>query len=266
MLDKILVKEVVKPVLIVLVAFILYFAIKGVVKRFFKIRKKVSKKEKTVYELVMNIIKYFIIIVAFLMILDVYGVDTKTLVTSLGVVGLVAGLALQDTLKDFISGISIIFENQYCVGDIIEINSFRGEVISLGIKTTRIKSYTGEIKIIPNRNVTEVINFSQSGSLAIVDVSVAYEEEYSHVEQVLNKLIEKLNADKNIPYMKGKIYLLGINDLSDSSVQVRIIAEVESYRHLEVERILRKEIKNCFDKEKIKIPYPQIEVHNGERI
>lgn len=263
MLDKILIKEVVKPILIILVAFILYFAIKGVVKRFFKIKRKVSKKEKTVYELVMNIIKYFIIIVAFLMILDVYGVDTKTLVTSLGVVGLVAGLALQDTLKDFISGISIIFENQYCVGDIIEINSFRGEVISLGLKTTRIKSYTGEIKIIPNRNVTEVINFSQSETLAIVDIGVAYEEDYSHVEDVLNKLINKLNNEKTIPYVKGNINLLGINELADSSVQVRVVVEVEFYKHYDVERLLRKEIKKCFDEENIKIPYPQVEVHNG---
>ena len=266
MLDKILIKEVVKPILIIVVATFLYFAIKSVVKRIFKIRKKVSKKEKTVYELVMNIIKYFIVIVAFLMILDVYGVDTKTLVTSLGVVGLVAGLALQDTLKDFISGVSIIFENQYCVGDIVEINSFRGEVISLGLKTTRIKSYTGEIKIIPNRNVNEVINFSQSETVAIVDVSVAYEEDYSHVEQVLNKLLDNLNENKKIPYLKGKINLLGINELSDSSIQVRIVAEVESYKHFEVSRLLRKEIKNCFDKENIKIPYPQIEVHNGKGI
>ena len=94
------------------------------------------------------------------MILDIFGIDTKTLIASLGVVGLVAGLAVQDTLKDFVAGMSIILENQYRVGDTITIKGFRGEVISLGIKSTRLRSLTGEIMIVPNHLIEEVINHS----------------------------------------------------------------------------------------------------------
>ena len=263
MYDKIFVREIVAPVLIILISFLLFFVSKSFLKHFFKIKKCVSKKEKTIYLLINNIIKYFIIIVAFLMILDVYGVDTKTLVASLGVLGLVVGLALQDILKDFISGMFIIFENQYCIGDTIGINDFKGEVISLGLKTTRIKSYTGEIKIIPNRNVTEVINYSQSSSLAIVDAFFAYEEDYDRVEKIVNNLLQKLQKEKKLPYLVGDVTLQGINRLNDSNVEIRIVAQTEACKNFEVERILKREIKKCFDEEGVKIPYQQLEVHNG---
>ena len=100
MLDKILIKEVIAPIIIILSSLLIYFVIKRILKRVFKIKKSATKKEKTIYSLINNIVKWFIIIIAFLMILDVFGVDTKTLVASLGVLGLVVGLALQDILKD----------------------------------------------------------------------------------------------------------------------------------------------------------------------
>ena len=141
-LDKILVKEVVAPVLIIFFSVILYKIIERIIKKAFaiRVRKTNQKRQETLVSIINNVIKYFIIIVALLMILDVFGIDTKTLVTSLGVVGLVAGLAVQDLLKDFISGMSIIFENQFYVGDTIEVNGFKGEVIHLGLKTTKLKS------------------------------------------------------------------------------------------------------------------------------
>ena len=167
------------------------------------------------------------------MILDIFGVDTKSLIASLGVLGLVVGLALQDLLKDFISGMTIIFENQYCIGDIISVGDFKGEVIGLGLKTTRIRSYTGEVKILSNRNISEVINYSQMSSFALVDVSVAYEEDYEKVEKLLNNLFIDIKKNKRIPFLKSDIKVLGINELADSAVIIRITAETESYKQYE---------------------------------
>src|SRR5699024_1893706 len=107
---------------------------------------------------------------------------------SLGVVGVVVGLALQDILKDFIAGFTIMLENQYTVGDTVTIGTFKGEVISLSLKTTKLKAYTGEVNIIANRNVIEVINHSIENSLAVVNVSVDYSEDIEKVEKVLNEL------------------------------------------------------------------------------
>src|SRR5574344_1847320 len=123
MLDKILVKEVIAPILIVIGAFALYKIIKKVLKKLLKLKKNPDRRQKTILSVSTNIIKYFIVIIAILMILEVFGIDTKTIVASLSVVGLVIGLALQDILKDFIGGMSIIFENQFGIGDNVTINN-----------------------------------------------------------------------------------------------------------------------------------------------
>ena len=191
-----------------------------------------------------------------------YGINVTSFLTGLGIVGIIVGLALQDLAKDLIAGFTIILENQYAIGDTISIGDFKGEVIYLGLKTTRIKSYGGQIKIIANRNISEVINYSMENSLAIVDIDVSYEENNDKVEKVLKELTAELS--KTLPNLKGKVELLGIQELASSSVRYRIIAPTIAMQHYEVERILRKEIKDRLDKENIKIPYPQIEVHHGE--
>lgn len=193
--------------------------------------------------------------------MTVYGVDVTSVLTGLGIVGVVLGLALQDLAKDIIAGFSIIFENQYAIGDTISINGFKGEVIFLGLKTTKIKNYEGQVKIVANRNATEVINYSMENSLAIVDIDVSYEEDNEKVEKVLTELATELT--KTLPKLKGKVELLGIQELASSSVKYRMIAPTVSMEHFEIERKIRKEVKERLDKENIKIPYPQLEVHHG---
>ena len=121
-----------------------------IIKTPMKKTKNMEKKTKTVTSLIKNIIKYIIAIVVVIAILNVYGISTTSLITGLGLVGVVVGLAFEDIVKDLIAGIVIIFDNHYEVGDYISVNGFMGEVISVGLKTTKIKSYTGEVKIISN--------------------------------------------------------------------------------------------------------------------
>lgn len=263
MLDKILVKEVVAPLIIILISFTFYKIVIKIISRLFQKRmKKVDiKRKNTFYGIIRNIIRYFILIIALLMILEIFGIDTKSLLTSLGIVGLVAGLALQDILKDFISGMSIILENQYSIGDTVTINGFKGEVIALGIKTTRLKSYTGEVKIIANHLISEVINHTVDSSLALVDISVSYEEDLDKVEKILIAECEKLT--KELPNLKSTIECLGIQDLSSSSVVYRITAQTVPMEHFTIERILRRKLKDALEKEGITIPYAQVVVHNA---
>lgn len=262
MLDFILKKEIIAPICIIIGAIIIYIIATKIVKKILKIKvKKVdTKKQKTLTVLINNIIKYFLGAVALLMILEVYGIDTKSLIASLGVLGLVVGLALQDTLKDFISGMSIILENQYRLGDTVTINNFKGEVIFLGTKTTKIKAYTGEIKMIANRTITEVINHTLDNSLAIVDVKVNYKDNLDKVEKVLNQVCGELT--QSLEYLKGEVTLLGINQLSDSSLVYRISAETEAMKHYQIQRQINRAIIDAFNKNKINIPYNQVVIHN----
>lgn len=265
-LEIILSKKVVGPILAVLIAFIVYRLIKTLINKIFSFKGKRIDENKTkmIRDLISNIAKYFIVIMVFLIILEIYGVDTKALITSLGIVGLVAGLAVQDTLKDFVSGITIIIEDQYGIGDTVKINGFKGEVISLGMKTTRVKAFTGEILIVPNHLVTEVINYSHSKSLAIVDISISYESDIDQAIEVLNEMAVTIASD--IPELTGSINVLGVQNLGDSSVDIRITAETRPMENFVVERKIRKEAKQALDKNKISIPYPQVVIHNAKRI
>jgi len=262
MLDIILSKKVLGPIIIIFATLIISSLLSNVVKKILKTKISVDdKRKKTMIGLISNIVKYFLFIIAILMILSLYGIDTTALITSLGVVGLVAGLAVQDLLKDFLSGISIIFENQYVVGDTVTINGFKGEVISLGLKTTKLKAYTGEIKFISNRNVTEVINHSVEHSLAVVDISISYEEDIDKVEKVLTELCSTLS--KKLKNIKGEVLYLGIESLESSSINYRIQVETEPLKQYEIKRQLLREIKQELDKNEITIPYEQLVIHNA---
>ena len=171
-------------------------------------------------------------------------------------------LTLKVVLKDFISGVSIVFENKYSVGDNVTIGDFRGDVIELGMKTTKIRAYTGEVLIIPNHLVEKVINHSMSKSVAIVDIDVSYDSNLEKVEKVLEELCKNLTKELN--GLKGEVQLLGINELASSSIKYRIIADTVPLKNYEIERKIKKELKIILDQNKIEIPYNQVVIHSAK--
>ena len=262
-MEFILKKEIVAPIIIVLVCVVLCVVSKKIVDKLFSgfIKKDIGK-QKTIINLINNIVRSIVIIFCVIAILEVYGIDTKSLVTSLGVVGLVAGLALQDLLKDFIVGISIIFENQFSIGDWISINGFKGEVIPSNLRTTKLKAYTGEIKIIYNRNITEIINYTKENANLILDIGVSYDSNIKLVKDIFDKICIKFK-DK---YMLDEISCLGVQELSNNSIKFRIVVQSNYSKQFELDRELKKEIILSFKKNNIEIPYTQVVVHNGKRI
>ena len=221
------------------------------------------KKRKTIVNLISNIFKYAVFILAIFFILSLYGVDTKALLASFGVVGAVLGLALQDTIKDFISGITIIMDNYFVVGDIITFNDFTGEVIDMGLKTTKIKKNNGEVLVVANRNIDAVINLSQKPANIVIDIPTAYEEKTNRVEKTITKI---LNEIKTIEGVKKDTKYLGISSLDDSCVKYTISILCAQDTQWQIKREVLKIIKNQYEKDKIKIPYPQIEVHYEQKI
>lgn len=256
-------KEILGPIFIVLGAMMLYYFVTRFTKKVFALNKNKmdERKRKTMISIINNACKYLILIIALLMILEIFGISTSGFLASLGIVGVVVGLAVQDILKDILSGASIILENQYGVGDVVTIGDFKGEVISLGLRTTKIKAYTGEIKVIANRNITEVINYSLSKSLAIVNIPVSYDANIDHVEKVLNDLCLRLKQENKL--IQGEISCIGMTSFDASSINFRITAETKSMCHAEIERLILKEVKLLFDQEKISIPYDQVVIHHA---
>ena len=259
---------IIAPIVYILVALIIYNIIKGILKKISSKSQKritrVNQKQRidTIFSLVISIIKYIIVTIVVLSILGTYGVNVTSILAGLGITTAIIGLAFQDLAKDFIAGFSIITEAQYEVGDTIEVDGFMGEVVYLGLKTTRIRNFKGATKIIANHHMDKIINYSLHNSLAVVDVAIAYEVDAEKAIKVLEDLSKELEG--NVPNTNGPMNVLGIIELDDSSVNIRVTMETASMKQYEVERRLRKEIKRAFDEKGIKIPYPQIEVHNGK--
>lgn len=262
MLKFLLSDKVIQPIMIILFLSVIYFIMNRIIRKVSKTRFKGlnQKKNKTILSLINNLMKYFLIIIGFIMILNVYGVNTNSIIASLGVASAVIALAFQDTLKDFLAGIFIIIENQYDIGDTVTINNFKGEVVSVGLRTTKLKSFNGEYCFIANHNVGDVINHSLTKSLAIVKFQVSYQENLDKVEKVLNDLAQRLN--KELSDLKGPIVIDGVDELADSGITYRLSVETTPLKNIEVQRKMLREIKQEFDKNKIEIPFPQVVIHN----
>ena len=264
-LSNINIMKIVLPIIYILIAIIVYEIIKKIIYKVIKVNKKNQhyQRVETVRELIVNIVKYVIVVITLLAILATFGVNVNALIAGLSVTTAIIGLAFQDLAKDLIAGVSIITEAQYDVGDTIQVGTFMGEVEAIGLKTTRIRDFKGATKIIANRYMDDIINYSIHDSLAIVDVSVDYSQKSEKVEKVLKDLAERLNG--TIPDARGEIEILGINSLEDSSIVYRVTLQTKPMAHFAVQRLLRKEIKEALDQAKVKIPFPQIEVHHGKQ-
>ena len=257
-------KEVMTPIITVIICILLIIISKRVIYRIFNFKSARinDRKKKTILNLIGNIVKLIIILIGLLVILEVYGIDTKSLVASLGVVGLVVGLALQDLLKDLIIGMSIIFEGQYSIGDWVSINGFKGEILPSNLRTTKLKAYTGEIKIISNRNITELINYTMEKTNLIIDVDVAYESDIDKVKEVLDNLCKDMQEKNNLKSFE----CLGVQELSSSSIRFRLVANTNYLEQFPLDRMIKKEVVKEFAKNNITIPYNQVVVHNGQKL
>lgn len=224
-----------------------------------------KKKRKTIVRLLNNVIKYLTLIITFIIILSLYGVNVKAMVAGLGITATILGLALQDTFKDIINGMNIILENYFIVGDIVGYNDFTGEVIEFGLKSTKIKNANGEVMIIANRNIMEVKNISQKENAVTLTIPLPYEQSVDKMEKIINdEILPKIKEIKNV--IVDSVVYLGISELADSSVNYMIKFRCKRETHWQAQRDAYGIILRVLDKKKISIPYPQLEVHNAKKI
>lgn len=228
------------------------------VKRQIKSNAKFSmdpQKAKTIGELLKSILKYVTYIIGIGIIAAKIFSTISVAVAGLGSVAI--GLGAQSLIKDIINGIFILFEDQYGIGDYITIGQFEGIVETIGIRTTVLRDFTGDLHLIPNGIVNEVTNHSRGNIRFLVDIDIAYEEDIDNAIEVIKKVgkkFEEKNEDVTEP-----IQVLGVNALNASSVTIRVIGKSKPLTQWDMERKLRKEIKIELDREGIEIPYPKTE-------
>jgi len=222
-----------------------------------------SFRGTTIANLINSTIKYLAFIIAIFLILSAWGVQTPTLLAGAGIIGLAISFGAQSLIEDIFSGLFIIFERQYSVGDIIQIGDFRGTVKEISLRVTKFEDINGDIKIINNSDIRGAINTTTSLSKAVCEISIGYDEDIERVELIINKNLHEIR--NNIPKIVEGPYYVGVQNLGDSSVVLRIIALVNENDRYNVARSLNREMKILFDKNNVSIPFPQLVVHEAKK-
>ncbi len=223
-----------------------------------------NAKGETICRLVDNFVKFATTICLFYFALSTFGVDTSTLVTSAGILTLIVGLGAQSLVSDILAGLFIVFEGEFQVGDIVTIDGYRGTVVEIGVRTTKVKEGAGNIKIFSNSSVKNVLNMTKDYSFVACDMSIEYNEDLHYVEKVLQE--EFPNIQKKLPAIVEGPFYRGVSELADSAVIIKIIAKCAESDRVQLDRDLRRQLKLVFDKHNINIPFPQVVVNEPTEV
>lgn len=204
-----------------------------------------ERREATLLKLLENVTSYVIYFISAMMILEYCGIPVKGLLAGAGILGLAVGFGAQSLVKDIISGFFVIFEDQFSVGDYIKINTFEGEVLEIGLRTTKLKSKTGELHVIPNGSIIQVTNYSILNSVSIVDIIIPNNNQAGLAEKLIQQqlvgLETKMNEIVKSPELKG------MEAHSPEELVFRIVTETRPMKENEVSRQIKREMKAILD-------------------
>lgn len=246
-------------VIIIIIAKFLTYVGSIIIDKFFRQQKQYrfavnKRKADTLSELLKSIMKYAVYIIAIISILEQIGIETRTLLVGAGVGGLAISFGAQSLIKDIITGFFILFEDQFSVGEYVEIDGMSGIVEAVGLRITKIKGFAGQLHIIPNGQIAKVTNYSRDNMRALVEVQVGYDVNIDRALQVLKGVAESMKKDME-EIVDGP-NILGVSAFGESGVTITVVATTKPMAQWGVERELRKRIKESFDREKINISYP----------
>lgn len=234
---------------------------KIVIRKVFEVRMKAplrytERRQNTLLKLLQNGLAYVVYFAAILAVLSALTINVTGLLAGAGVLGLAIGFGAQNLVRDVITGFFIIFEDQFSVGDYVRIGAAEGTVEEIGLRTTKLSGLNGEIHIFPNGTIVEVVNYSLNNSIAIVDVSVAYEVDIPKAEELIREFL--LELPEKYEQLVKLPELLGVQNLAASEVVMRITAETKPMQHFAIARIIRRDLKIFMDANGIEIPYPKM--------
>ena len=212
-----------------------------------------QQRRETLVPLIKSTLRYFILIGAFVLMLGALGINPAPVLAGAGILGLVVGLGAQSVLNDVISGFFILFEDLFLVGDFIKADGAEGVVEEIDIRTTRIRNPDGQLSILRNGQLIQVVNYSKGYTYAVVEVGVAYDSDLNFVRGALLEAGETL-AENN-PNVLGIPEFQGLEKFGESELLMRTRTRVKPGCHLQVARDYRMLIKELFDGKGIEIPF-----------
>lgn len=239
--------------------------IRKTVRMHHRVADKVEKKrEKTLIDIIGAALKFAIWLMATLMILQELGVNIAPLLAGAGVVGVALGFGAQSLVQDAFKGLFIIFENQYRVGDVVQINNdLAGVVEKITLRATVLRDLDGNVHHISNGNIDTATNMTMEFANVNINIGVSYNSDISHVEKVINDAGEAMAKDDQ--WKKAIIdppSFLRVDSFDDSAITVKILGKTTADMRWDVAGEYRKRLKKAFDDNDIEIPFPQIVIHD----
>lgn len=226
------------------------------------IRPKTGRGQ-TVLTICQSGFNYMIVCVGIFWALSILGVDLSTLFASVGILALIVGFGAESLIADLVTGLFMIFENEYNVGDIVEISGYRGTVSEIGIRTTSVTDSGGNVKVFNNSDVRNIVNLSSRGSTAVCDFTIPYEVKIEDAEKALNQVLADIQAQNPEVFPKVPEFL-GVQTLGESSVTLRVVADVSEADRFKAARLMNRGLKDGMEKLGICCPYNQLVVHKAD--
>jgi moderate conductance mechanosensitive channel len=224
-----------------------------------------EQRAHTLASLVRSVGVVFIVLITAFSILGVLGYDIRPLLAGAGIFGLAISFGAQSLVRDIITGLFILFENQFGVGDVIRIGDVGGIVERMTLRVTVLRDVHGVVHVIPNGEIKRVSNMTRSWSRAVLEIAVAYKENVDRVIAVMKEVGSEMWEDPDWkPLLVEELTVPGIESFGDSSVNIRIMAKTVPLKQWDVSRELRRRIKNRFDQEGIEIPFPHRTLYWGQ--
>ena len=219
-----------------------------------------NHRARSILSIFSSLIKYVCAIVILCWGLWILGVNISTIVASVGILALIIGFSAESLIADLVTGTFMLFENQYNVGDIVELDGFRGTVTSIGIRTTCITDMGGNVKIVNNSAMTNILNRSNMPSRSVSDIAIPYGTDLLKLEAGIPKLMEEIYAAHPDVMTAVPVYL-GVQELADSAVVLRFIVNVDERNIYSGARVLNHDLLLGFRKLGVECPFPQMDVH-----
>ena len=221
-----------------------------------------SSRQETVVRLVLSFAKYVGWVVAACFCLNLFGMPMGSLVASAGLVTAVFSIGAQSIVADILTGLFIIFEGSFKVGDMITVDDWHGQVMEIGIRNTTIRDLkSSDVKIMNNSTIKKVINFSEFPSLCPVSIGIEYGTDLKSLEEIIKREIPVIKD--NMPVDIGVLRYTGVEEFSDSAMMVRFEAACRNQEFWKVKWSLNREVKLMFDRNGISVPFPQVVVHDA---
>ena len=219
-----------------------------------------NPRAQTLLSIFGSIMRYITAIVIICWGLTILGANVGTIVAGVGIIALIIGFGAESLIADMVTGVFMLFENQYNVGDYIEVGGFRGKVTNIGIRTTSLEDAGGNVKIINNSMMTNLLNRSDHTSRAVSTIGIPYETDLEALEAKIPDMMKGILERHSNILLAEPVYL-GVDALADSSVNLKFVAEVEDKDIFSAARVLNRELFLEFRKAGVEVPFPQVDVH-----